>query len=159
MNTLVVYYSRTGTTRLLARKLIQQLPDPDVTRIRPRRERSYANWLARSFLPNATVDIEPVPHDLREYDAVFLGSPKWTLSCPPVNAFLEQVNLQDVPVGVFVTYGGFDERRYASSLASTIRERGGSTRAKLLVQRDQVRKPGLRTRIDTFIDHVTADPE
>ncbi|MFB6132586.1 MAG: flavodoxin family protein [Halanaeroarchaeum sp.] len=159
MNTLVVYYSRTGTTRRLARRLFQHLADPDLLRIRPRRERRYPEWLALSCLPNATVDIQPVPSDLRAYDAVFLGSPKWTLSCPPVNAFLDRVDLRGVPVGVFITYGGFDERRFARSLTKTVRERGGTIPARLLVQRDQVRKRGHRKRIERFIDLVLSGQE
>lgn len=135
---LLVYYSRTGTTAAVARAVEERLPEPDVERLRPRKRRRYANWLARSVVPRSTVPIEPVDHDPRDREAVFLGTPKWTLSCPPVNAYLDRVRFDGATVGLFLTFGGFDEERYARRLDERLRQEGADTVERLLVKRDRV---------------------
>ena len=134
----VAYYSRTGTTEQVATDLAERVPDARTIEIEPRTERSYPNWLLRSFVPESTVPIEPVPTDLSDARALFVGTPKWTLSCPPVSAFLEQLTAQDVPVGLFVTFGGFDERRYARRLGDRLERSGATVAARLLVKRDRL---------------------
>jgi hypothetical protein len=134
----VAYYSRTGTTERVAIDLAEGVPDVRTIEIEPRTERSYPNWLLRSFVPDSTVPIEPVPTDLSDARALFVGTPKWTLSCPPVSAFLEQLTAQDVPVGLFLTYGGFDERRYARRMSDRLERSGATVAARLLVKRDRI---------------------
>lgn len=150
----VVYFSRTGTTRRVATDVADRLESPRVRRIRPRTGRSYWNWLARSFVPGSTVPIEPVEADLRDARAVFLGTPKWTLSCPPVTEFVRQAAFGGVPVGLFVTYGGFDERRYARALVDRLDDRGADVRGALLVQRDAVGSERYADGLRAFRDAV-----
>jgi hypothetical protein len=152
----VVYYSRTGTTRAVATDVADGFDSPAVHRIRPRTERSYPNWLARSFVPGSTVPIEAVPTDLRDADAVVLGTPKWTLSCPPVTEFLRRADLDGVPVGVVLTYGGFDEQRYADALVDRLTGMDADVRATLLVKRDDVGDAGYDDRLDTFRERLAA---
>ncbi|MEF8831481.1 MAG: hypothetical protein V5A23_08115 [Halobacteriales archaeon] len=146
----VVYYSRTGTTRAVATDVADCLESPAVRPIRPRTERSYWNWLARSFLPGSTVPVESMATDLRDAGAVVLGTPKWTLSCPPVTEFLRQADLAGVPTGLVLTYGGFDEQRYADALADRLEDLGADLRARLLVQRDAVGTGDYRDGLATF---------
>jgi hypothetical protein len=146
----VAYYSRTGTTRTLAERVASRLASPAVDRIRPTVERSYPNWLGRSLLPGSTVPIEPIRTDLRAYDAVVLGTPKWSLSCPPVTEYLQRVALDGVPTGVVLTYGGFDEQRYLRGLVSTLRDAGADVRATLRVQRDAVGGRECAAGVDRF---------
>ncbi|MFB6110249.1 MAG: flavodoxin family protein [Halodesulfurarchaeum sp.] len=150
----VVYYSRTGHTHALSTE-IASLIDPDqVERIRPRSRRPYWSWLLRSFVPGSTVDIEPMPTDFRDASALFLGTPKWTVSCPPVNEFLDRARIDVVPIGVFVTYGGFDERRYAETLVDRIETRGGDVRATLLVKDDRIGPDFDHGRVVSFCRSV-----
>ena len=106
-------------------------------------------------VPDRVGDIARVVNEyLAEYDAVFLGSPKWTLSCPPVNAYLEAADFQGTTVGLFVTFGGFDEERFTQSLADRLRSLGSTVPAKLLVKRDLVDGPQLDEKIDRFVRAV-----
>ncbi|MFB6150754.1 MAG: flavodoxin family protein [Haloarculaceae archaeon] len=150
----VVYYSRTGTTERVASAVADALGPARVESIRPRTERPYWNWLLRSFVPGSTVPIAPVPTDLRNASAVFLGSPKWTLSCPPVTEFLDEARLDGVPTGVFLTYGGFDEKRYADALVDRVEDCGADVRATLLVERDSVDGSEYRAEVDEFCQAV-----
>lgn len=155
----VVYYSRTGTTHSVATDLADHLPDAQRHRIRSVTERSYPNWLARSFVPGATVDVDPVRTDVRDASAVFLGTPKWTVACPPVNAYVERLRAEGVPLGLFVTYGGFDEHRYARRLSQRLDERGADVRARLLVQRDEVGTDAYERGLAEFVAAVLDDAE
>lgn len=134
----VVYYSRTGTTERVATDLADAISDARTIEIQARTERSYPNWLLRSFVPKSTVPIEPVPTDFSDARALFVGTPKWTFSCPPVSAFLEELTARDVPTGLFVTYGGFDERRYAKRMSDRLERSGANLAARLLVKRDRI---------------------
>jgi hypothetical protein len=155
----VVYYSRTGTTHAVATDVADGFASPAVHRIRPHTGRSYPNWLARSFVPGSTVPIEPAPTDLREADAVVLGTPKWTLSCPPVTEFLRRADLAGVPVGLVLTYGGFDEQRYADALVDRLAGMGADVRATLLVKRDEVGGSGYGDRLREFRERLPAPSE
>ena len=165
----MAHYSRTGTTARVAADVTAALEsgagtgtasgegvDPLTERIDPRTERSYWNWLARSFVPGSRVPIRPVETDLRDARAVFLGTPKWTLSCPPVTEFCRRAEFDGTSVGLFLTYGGFDEERYARSLAATLADRGADVRATLLVQRDEVGTDAYDDRVERFCERVLA---
>lgn len=154
--TLVAYYSRTGNTAAVARSIIDHLSDPNIEHIRPTRERRYPNWLARSIVPGSTVPIEPIEHRPPDYDAVFIGTPKWTLSCPPVTEYLDRVRFDGVSVGLFLTYGGFDEERYARRLVERLRREGATAVETLLVKRDRVEagSAAYDTDIDAFVRGV-----
>lgn len=153
--TLVVFYSRTGTTETVAKQLASTMSNPAVEVIRPDTERRYLNWLCRSFVPGWGVDIEPPSYDPRDYDAVFLGTPKWTVNCPPVTAYLSAVSLDEVAVGLFMTYGGFDQERYARALSCRLARAGAKVPARLLVQRDRA-TPVPTTALERFRDAVLA---
>lgn len=153
-NVCIAYYSRTGNTRQVADAVASHCVSPTVHRIRPVVERTYPNWLLRSFVPGSTVCIEPVEADLRQYDAVFLGAPKWTLSCPPFTAYLRQVSLAGTPTGLFLTYGGFDEERYLRSMVDIVRRQGGDVRATLRVQREATATLDCEGSVATFCRHV-----
>ncbi|MFB6130379.1 MAG: flavodoxin family protein [Salinigranum sp.] len=155
MRTLVVYYSRTGNTRAVARAIASRLDAPTVERIRPAKRRPYWNWLLRSAVPGSRVDVRPVETVPSRYDAVFLGTPKWTLSCPPVTEYLERVDFGGATVGAFLTYGGFDEERYRRRLVEKVRDRGGTVAATALVRRDAIGTPEFDEAIGRFCREVT----
>lgn len=155
---LVVYFSRTGNTAALAERVVDRLEgsvaDVTVERVRPRRSRSYPNWLLRSAVPGSTVPIEHPEHAPRAFDAVFLGTPKWTLSCPPVTEYVERADLRGTRLGLFLTFGGFDQERYRRSLRDRLREAGAHVPASLPVQRDAVDEAALGDDVARFCRHV-----
>lgn len=150
---LIAYYSRTGTTKTIAETLSTQCPRPDIERIQPKAHRSYPNWLLRSFVPGSPVPIEPLEYDPSAYDAVFIGTPKWTVNCPPITKYLDRISLDGQTVGLVITYGGFDERRYARQLTRQIRDQGGQVPARLLVKRDRASTISTK-KVSRFIDDV-----
>lgn len=154
MNTLVLYYSRTGNTHRVASTIASHLESPTVERIYPARQRRYLNWLVRSCIPGSTVQIEPVPTDLSRFDAVFLGTPKWTFSCPPVTEYVERADVSGATIGLFMTYGGFDEERYLDALVDRLQSRGADVAGTVRVQRDATGTPEARRGTAHFCETV-----
>lgn len=155
MQPFIVYYSRTGNTQSVAQQIASNLGSPAVDRIHPTAQRRYSNWLLRSFLPGSSVAIEPVETDLASYDVVFLGTPKWTLSCPPVTEYIERADFDGATIGLFMTYGGFDEERYLDRLVDHIQAQGGNVVGTLHTQRDEVETADCADRVADFCDVVT----
>jgi len=89
--TLVVFYSRSGTTRRIAQALSEALKCDleEITESRPRTGfLGYMRSLleARRKLPSI---ITPRKHDVSSYDLVVIGTPVWAWSLSsPVRAYL-----------------------------------------------------------------------
>lgn len=121
MRTLVIYYSRTGTTRNLAERLAGQL-DADIAEIGCRRfDGGIFRYLlagydsVRGNLPVIDMpDASPA-----DYDLVLLGCPVWT-SHPalPMRAYLSLKPAMSARVATFLTHGGHSPAsRVAGELA------------------------------------------
>lgn len=106
---LVVYFSRTGTTRLLAHA-IAGATGADIEELRESRSRlGILGWLRSGYegTYGRSAETLPLRRDLRDYDLVFLGSPTWNKSlASPVRGFLK-ANRNALPnVALFATCAG-----------------------------------------------------
>jgi hypothetical protein len=107
--TLVVYYSRTGTTRRLATDLAKAL-GADIDEIHDAGGRmgfvGYWRSVSEARGRRATV-ISPALHDPAAYDLVVIGTPVWAWSLSsPVRAYLT-LNRPRLPdIAFFATLGG-----------------------------------------------------
>lgn len=110
LKVLVLYYSQTSNTKLVAEEIANRLGadieeilavepyDPDfkasIERCMKERE--------QGILP----EIEPLKADLAQYDVVFLGFPVWFGTyAPPVITMLNQIDLSGKKVVPFCTFG------------------------------------------------------
>ena len=106
--TLVVFYSRSGTTRRIAQALSGALKCDleEITEPRPRT--GFLGYLrslleARRKLPSI---IAPKKHDVSSYDLVVIGTPVWAWSLSsPVRAYLTATASQLPEVAFFCTLG------------------------------------------------------
>lgn len=109
MKSIVIYYSRSGNTEKLAKRIQSDL-HCDILKIEP--EQAYGNYIAsvgrvmnersKKVIP---AFITPIP-DLREYDAVFIGFPIWAQDVPAfVAEFIRQCDIKGKIVIPFATYG------------------------------------------------------
>lgn len=109
MNPIIIYYSRSGNTEKVAKKVQAEFECP-LVKIEP--EEAYGNYVisclrvmkdnVRKYTP---AFITPVP-DLTEYDTVFIGYPIWAQDMPAfVAEFVRQCNLKGKTVIPFATYG------------------------------------------------------
>ena len=108
MNVLVVYYSRTGNTRLVAEAIAQSLK-ADIEEIKDRKNRMGVFGFLRcgyEAIFKKLTDIEVSGENPEEYDLIIVGSPVWVgrLSSP-VRTYLHLYGHNFKNVAFFVTYG------------------------------------------------------
>lgn len=157
---LVTYFSYTGDTRLIAEALAERLRTYDIETVKivPTRKRSYLHWLAYSFVPNSEVDIANAEMDLSKYDAVLLGYPKWTFSCPPLNRFIHNMRNVDKPrFYLFMSCGGFDEQRFLENLTHKLIKKGCNVVECLTVKRKQIQRETYAESVDLFARRIRQD--
>ncbi len=105
MKTLVIFYSRTGTTRKVAKAISKALKS-DIKEIFPKREfKGFFGFFRGGFeaVMRKTPKIKPLKK--LEYDLVVIGSPVWAGNmASPVRTFLTKQKPKKV--AFFATSGG-----------------------------------------------------
>lgn len=149
----IVFFSRTGNTKVVSgeiSRLLAKDSEVNLIEIKSKKNYPYFLWLVLSFLPQCGVKItyEEVTSNL-----VFLCFPKWTINCPPITEFLKQVNLTEKTVYLVITYGGFDEKRYAEAYQKKIKKLCREVKGFLLVKRSEIEKKDLG-EIKNWIERV-----
>ena len=110
--TLVVYFSRTGNTRVMARQ-IQRARGAALFEIQPAMPypEDYDKTVAQARRERDS-DFEPALQarvvDMAEHSTVFLGFPIWGQTAPPViRSFLSNHDLAGKTLIPFITHGGY----------------------------------------------------
>lgn len=128
MKTLVVYYSLTGNTEIVAKEIAKELK-ADLRKVEDLKPyRGKIIFLTGSFaaLFNKNGKIKPVDFSVKEYDRIFVGSPVWAGSpVPAVNTFLSNADFTGKEVVPFVTMGGNNPSKSIPKMSSKITARGG----------------------------------
>jgi flavodoxin len=129
MKMLVVYYSLSGKTDVVAQALAKEL-GADVRRVEDVKKPSVNWWFiitgAFSAIRGAESEIKPIDTDFRGYDLVFVGSPVWGGSpSTPINAFIAKADFTGKEVIPFMTMGGEDASGALKKLSERIEKKGG----------------------------------
>ena len=105
---IIVYYSRSGKTRMVANVLVDQL-SCEIAEIKSTVKRTGFGIITCVLdqLPNRDAQIEPLKKDVRGYNPIIVASPIWLgkLSSP-ARAFIKQVGIKGKEVYIFLTYNG-----------------------------------------------------
>jgi flavodoxin len=109
MKILIVYYSKTGTTKKLAEKLAVVL-GADIERIVDKKKRTgLMGWLAggRDGMRKVSTTIGPVSKNAADYDMVLIGGPLWGFKsiAPAARTYLLQSRDVIKKAGFFITSG------------------------------------------------------
>ena len=106
---LVVFYSRTGTTKKIAQEISRALK-ADVEEIIDTKNRSGALGYilaGKDATQEKTAEIMPLERDARKYDLVIIGTPVWAWNMTPaVRAYLKQNKDKIKKAAFFCTEGG-----------------------------------------------------
>lgn len=120
---LVVFFSRTGTTRRLAES-IARATNADLEELREARPRlGVWGWLRSGYegTYQRAAETLPLAHDLEEYDLVFVGSPTWSRSLSsPVRGFLERHRAELTHVALFATCAGRGADKVVQQMAALL---------------------------------------
>lgn len=157
MNALVVFYSRSGTTREAAEHIARRL-GADLEEIHdPTDRRGIRGWV-RSILDvrrGRKPPITPAIHDPARYDLVVVGSPVWDAHVSaPVHAYLSMHAGALKKVAFFITEGGRGETRAFREMRELAGR--GPVATLLLLQRD-VQRGRDAPAIDSFVRMLRAD--
>lgn len=113
-NTLIAYFSCTGTTKSVAEK-IKNVLDCDIFEIQPQipytsADLNYSNSNCRANVEQNDASARPaIANSIEnfEYDVVFVGYPIWWGKAPKIiYTFLEQYDLSEKIIVPFCTSGG-----------------------------------------------------
>lgn len=123
MRTLIVYYSRTGTTQRVATTLAQRFNAETVEILCPRYGPGVFRYLRAGYdsvkghLP--PIEVEPVA--MEACDLLLLGGPIWT-SHPalPLRSFLAEAKKFPRRIALFLTYGGQSDSEVAFDEISAV---------------------------------------
>ena len=101
---LVVYYSRTGHTQLVAEKLAMKF-NADLERLIDKKKRTGPiGFLAagKDAVAGKTTVIDLLKHNPRDYDIILIGGPSWFGNVTPaVRTFIMQNDLSGKKIGLF----------------------------------------------------------
>ena len=121
MKSLVVYYSKTGTTRKVAEKIAKELNAEieELTKIKEDKKGLLSRFRSG---PNETV---PVPvatqKNPKDYDLILIGTPIWNLGpTPAIRNYLANNDLSGKRVALFCTYGNGGEKQTFGKLKKLI---------------------------------------
>ena len=129
MKSLVVYYSLTGKTRLVAQAIAEALNATlvEIKETKPRKL-GFSVYLLGGFLAvtNRGSKINPIDVDLKQYERIFIGSPIWgSRPAPAVNSFIYQTNFEGRSVIPFFTMGGTNSEKALANITAKIEKRQG----------------------------------
>ena len=149
MKKLVVYYSWTGKTKLVATS-ISKILNADLGKIEEVKERKGLFGFIRggySAMRGRCSQIKPFKFDLAMYDLIFLGTPVWALRpAPAINAFISRADLTDKKVVLFVTMGGLGGRKVVKIMKEKIEARGGKVVTSFIVKTGGMRTEDIIKR-------------
>ena len=128
MKSLVVYYSLTGKTRLVAQAIAEAL---NATLLEIEEKRPVPMpfvYLSGSFaaFTNRGSKINPIDVDLKQYERIFVGSPVWAYRpAPAINSFIYKTNFEGRSVIPFFTMGGDNAEKALANITTKIEKRQG----------------------------------
>lgn len=111
---LIAYFSASGVTKSVAEK-INTIIDSDIFEITPKELYTSAdlNWNDKNSRSSIEMnDKKSRPEtketiDVTEYDNIIIGFPVWWYTAPTIiNTFMEENNIKNKNIYVFVTSGG-----------------------------------------------------
>lgn len=152
-NTLVVFFSRSGNTELMARK-IAEIKKAHIVPIQSERDKiGVRGWIeALMDARETTAEISPTKIDLSAYDAIYIGSPIWLYSpAPQVFEFAKQNDFTGKKVILFNSMNSKFEQRYIDDFKRIIEQNGGTFEKHLYIIRGRMTQ---QMSTDDFLKEV-----
>lgn len=156
MKSLVVYYSRTGVTKRIARVIAEKLKC-DIEEIIDRKDRRGAkNYFiaGKDAATKSLTEIGEITKNALSYDVVLIGTPVWAFTMTPaIRTYIAQNKPSLKKVAFFCTQGG-------SGDAKTFREMeavcGKKPLTTLTVNARDMKREWYASKVDEFIKKVTS---
>jgi flavodoxin len=116
---IVIFYSRTGNTKLVAEDIATVLGSDLRPLIDKKNRKGILGYIWSGFdatMQNKTA-LEKFDLDLVNYDMIFLGTPNWAANVPPaIRTFLKQIDLNNKKLVLFCTQDGMGAGRVFNNI-------------------------------------------
>ncbi len=153
---LVAYYSRTGTTKIVADELAQRL-GVDVEVIADTKNRQgLLGWLGagRDASKKSKTAIGPLKYDPAAYDLVILGTPVWAWNMTPaIRTYILQNREKFKKVAFFCTMGASGDLKTFAGMAELC---GQKPVAAMALRADEVKIRQYHSAINKFLAEIQA---
>ncbi|MBD3349863.1 MAG: flavodoxin [Candidatus Lokiarchaeota archaeon] len=112
---LVVYYSLTGNTELIAESIAEAI-NADLLKIEPNKEISQEGgkkflWGGKQSIMHEKPELQPYSINPEDYNTLILGTPVWAWNySPPIRSFIEKHDLKNKNIGIWVCCMGKPKR-------------------------------------------------
>lgn len=149
MKKLVVFYSYTGHTKMIAESIQRKL-NCDILEIKPFKPYStdyqtVVDEEQNNSSVGKTPDIQKIDKNLNDYDEIIIGTPVWWYTIAPViRTFLTQNDLSNKTIKPFVTNAGW--------LGHTFKE------IQKLCPNSKVDK-GMNIVFESYSDNIVTSPD
>jgi flavodoxin len=155
MKTLIVYYSRTGNTRMIAEEIAKHLK-ADIEEVKDTQNRKgIIGYLRSGYQANRKklTSLEKPVNNPTEYDLIIIGTPIWAGKMSvPIRTYLNQFKDEIEQMAIFCTYGG-------SGLEGTLEDiaiyTGKVPRSTLGIKNNQIKSGEYLTRVQEFIESMS----
>lgn len=141
MKSLVVYYSLTGKTKMVAQAIAEAL-NATLMEITERRPIPIPFvYLSGGFraMTNRGSKINPIDVDLKQYERIFIGSPTWgSRPAPAVNSFIYQTNFEGRSIIPFFTMGGDNAEGALANITVKIERSQGKVAGSFAISSSRV---------------------
>lgn len=128
MKKLVVFYSLSGNTEIVAKTIAKELK-ADLYRVEEVKKRNrFLVYMTGGFaaVRNKCSEIKPVTLNLHDYDLIFLGSPTWaSRPVPAINAFISNTDFNNKKVIAFFTMGGEEHEKVTKNMTMKVERNSG----------------------------------
>lgn len=127
MKTLIIYYSKSGNTEIVAKTLSKELPG-DLIKIEDSKKRDGMFSMLRSgrdALRGAKTKISPEKLDLYDYDLIYIGTPVWAgKPTPAIITAIDKYDFKGKNVILFVTMKSSGDKKTIEKMKEKIQVKG-----------------------------------
>jgi flavodoxin len=150
MKSLVVYYSLTGKTRLVAQVIAEALNATlvEITETKARKFGPFI-YLTGGFgaITNRGSKINPIDVDLKQYERIFIGSPIWgSRPVPAINSFIYQTNFGGRSIIPFFSMGGTTPEKALANITAKIEKSQGKVAGSFAITSYEVSDEEITAR-------------
>jgi flavodoxin len=128
MKKLVVFYSLTGKTEIVAKTIAKELK-ADHCRVEEIKKRNrFLAYITGGYaaIRDRCSQIKPIELSVHDYDLILLGSPIWaSRPVPAINAFINNTDFKNKEVIAFFTMGGTEYEKATSNITVKIEKSSG----------------------------------
>lgn len=155
MNAIVMYYSRSGTTKKVAEAIASKFGCDIEELVDTQKRKGIIGFLKSGYqaMKGTLTTLQPVKNDVSNYDMVVLGTPVWGGHMSvPLLTFITQ-NKEKIPdIAIFITAGGTgNEEKITSAIENLC---GKKSKATLELSMSEVKKDQFMEKVQGFVASI-----